>query len=315
MATLIIEISTRGRGQPQFRRVRQFPYRIGRAYDNDLILHDETVSAAHLQIERDRDGVLRLRNLSHENGTQCNGRKLGFVPVELNKACTLQLGHTTLRLLQPDSAVGPARLSHHYPGPMQIASKLPFALFALAFVWFLNAWQVSDNLISPRSEKEILLAQLPQLIAPLLSATVTGFISRLLLHRWQFALQLSIACIALLMVIATQEIQAWLSYFYSDNDAGTAFFVVMMASVFTALFAWQLRAFSNLTRERAGLTAVAIMWPLIAVLSLPSWLREPQFNSQPQMHTLLRPVDERQQANVDITTFINRLDQDLQSDE
>lgn len=315
MAALIIEISTRGRGQPQYRRVRQFPYTIGRGYDNDLILPDDTVSASHLRLERDGEGHIHLRNLSHENGSLVQGKKLGFVPQELSDQLVVQLGHTSIRFLTPDSRIGTAKLSHHYPGPMQLASKLPFAVFALLLVWVLNAWQVYDGLVSQRSEKEILLAQLPQIISPLLIATITGFISRLLLHRWQFALQLSIACVALLMLTATQEMQSWLSYFYSDSEAGSAFFIVMMASVFTGLFAWQLRAFSSLSRERAGVTAIAILWPLIVLLSLPSWLREPSFSSQPAMHTLLRPVDERQQRNIDLNSFINQLDQDLHSDE
>ncbi len=314
MAALILEISTRGRGQPQYRRVRQFPYRIGRSYDNDLILSDDTVSGNHLHIERGVDGVMRVRNLSHENGTQCLGKKLGFVPVDISDDMSLQLGHTTLRLINPAREVKPAKLSHHYPGPLQLASQLPFAIGLLSMLWYWESWQVVDGMFIKHAAKEVWLAQLPQLISPLLIATLTGFISRLLLHRWQYALQLSIACIALLMVMAMQEMQSWLSYYYSDYDAGTVLFYIMMASVFTALFAWQLRAFSNLSRERAAITSLAIVWPLIIVLSLPTWLRETDFRSQPTMHTLLRATDERQLPTMDINSFVEQLDHDLQSE-
>lgn len=314
MATLIIEVSTRGRGQPQYRRVRQFPYTIGRGFDNDLILPDDTVSSSHMQLERDTTGTLYVRNLSHENGTLLDGKKMAFVATPLSLPMTLTLGHTTIRLLSPQQSVTVARPSHHLPGPMQLATRLPFALLLLGAVWSIEAWQVVNAMVSPRSEKDILLAQLPHILSPLLSATLTGFISRLLLHRWQFALQLSIASVTLLMLMVTQEAQSWLSYYYSDHDMGSLFSMVMMASVFTGLFAWQLRAFSSLSHKRAGITAIAIVWPLIAVLSLPAWLREPGFRSQPAMHTLLLPMDERRQPTSDIDTFIQQLQDDLHGD-
>jgi pSer/pThr/pTyr-binding forkhead associated (FHA) protein len=57
------------------------PARLGRAEDNDIILHDRFVSAHHAEVVSVGDGFV-LRDLGSTNGTFCNGvRVIGEVPL------------------------------------------------------------------------------------------------------------------------------------------------------------------------------------------------------------------------------------------
>ncbi len=303
-AALILEIITRGRGQPQYRRVRRFPYRIGRGNDNDLILSDDTVSAHHVQLERDVDGALRVRNLSHENGTRLDTRKLGDVPEPLDTPATLQLGHTQIRVLTPDVAVAPAHRPQAVPGSLALVERLPFALLLLALLFVLEVMFALLHQICPQPLKTILLNKAPELLAPLLTAVVTGFISRLLLHRWRFGVQLTIACVGFIAAQLTIELLQRVSYYYSSNGIASVLNVVLAATLFTGLFAWQLRAFSTLTRKRSVITAVAIAWPLLALFGVQSIVREPDFRSQPPLHLQLHVQDIRQQQTLPLPAFL-----------
>lgn len=311
MTAVIIEIITRGRGQPQYRRVRTFPYSIGRAYDNDLVLHDETVSAHHLQLEQDADGNLLVRNLSHENGSELDRRKLGFVPELLQLPASLALGHTTLKMLAPGTAVAPTRRHVQYPGPIQMAGQLPFALLLLALVQLLNWVALSEASLGRHSSNEVLLQQLPQMVSPLILATFTGFISRILLHRWQFALQLSIACIGMLALDGSVELQQRIAYYYSSDKAAQWLSIAFSGTILTLIFAWQLRAFSSLSQARALLTATAISWSFLMMMFLQSWVRTPEFTDQPDMQISLRPADIRAKPTLELPDFIDAVETDL----
>lgn len=313
-AALILEILSRGRGQPQYRRVRHFPYRIGRGYDNDLILPDDTVSADHLQLEQTPEGQLQVRNLSHENGSRLGSRKLGYVPEPLQTPATLQLGHTQIRVLAPDTPVAPARRPQAVPGSLALVERLPFALALLALLFLIDVLLTRWHQIEPLTLRAIVFNQAPELLAPLLTAVVTGFISRLLLHRWQFGLQLSIACIGFLLGQLHIELLQRVSYYYSSNDVASVLNVLMAATLFTALFAWQLRAFSTLSRKRASVTAIAIIWPLLTLFGVQSVVRTPDFRSQPPLHLQLQAQDVRRADTVPLELFLQQTTAALAAD-
>ncbi len=311
-APYILEIVSRGRGQPQFRRIRQFPYRVGRAYDNDLILSDDTISAAHLQFEQDADGALRVRNLSHENGTRLGRRKLGFVPEPMALPCTLELGHTQLRVLAQDTAVAPARRPQAVPGSLTLVERLPFALILLVLLFGFDVAMMFMNRIEPLTLRNALFNQAPELLAPIFTAVLTGFISRLLLHRWRFGLQLTIACVAFIVSALAQELLHRISYFYSSDGIAQLFNLMLAGSVFTALFAWQLRAFSTLSKQRSIGVAVAITWPLMALFWLQGVVRTPDFDEQPALHLALLATDLRRDETLDLSSFLQQTHNELQ---
>ncbi|MCC6202897.1 MAG: FHA domain-containing protein [Gammaproteobacteria bacterium] len=308
---LILEIISRGRGQPQYRRIEQLPFRIGRGYDNDLILADATVSAAHLQFEQDDAGTVLVRNLSNENGTRLGKRKLGPEAEPLPLSASLQIGHTVLRVLRPDTPVPPAIRPHAVPGALTLFERLPFALLLLVLLFTVNCALTFLHRIGPLTLREALFSQAPQLLAPILLALMTGFIARLLLHHWRFGLQLTIACISFIALALAQELVYRISYYSSSDVVAELSNLLLAATVFTALFAWQLRAFSNLTRRRALGVALAISWPLLALVWIQNEVRTPDFIPQPDMHLVLLASDRRAAETLDLPRFLREIRDEL----
>ncbi len=318
MAKLILEIQSRGRGQPQYRRVRNLPYRIGRAYDNDLILADPTVSAHHLQILEDEQGDLQIENLSSENGTRLlergsSDRKLGSGSVALTVPAQIECGHTLIRVLRPDTPVLPARRHERDSVWWHNMTRLPVAFTLLALLLAVNFFLALGESVDPQAWRQILFMQLIGVSVTVLFATATGFVSRMLTHRWRFGLQLTIACCAMLALMGADELSQLVSYYSSSHRVAEISNYLLMATLFTAIFAWQLRAISHLNRERATGIAIAIAWPLLLLFAVQDLVRAPDFSPQPALHTDLRVPDLRQQPTLDIERFSHDVRQQLES--
>jgi len=70
--------------------------RIGKAPDNDLVLHDATVSRHHCEIVRDPSGTLVVRDLGSRNGTRVGGARVR--EAEIGTGITLAIGGVDVSL-------------------------------------------------------------------------------------------------------------------------------------------------------------------------------------------------------------------------
>ena len=299
MTTLVIEVHHGARHDTQFHRVESFPFTIGRAYDNDLILVDDTISPHHLQIEASEESGYQVRNLSKENGTWCGNRQLGPEAEPLRPPVALSLGRTHLRILSTDTAVAPTRTFPHTSWLTRWASDLRVAIGLLTVYLMLSIYFALERQALWFNWQEVLVNQLLEIVLPLVVATVIAFISHILLHRWRFPLQLSIACLAIGLLTFSEEIVDTLSYWLTNYEMADLLSTLAITACFIGLLAWQLRAISSLSRKWAAWTSVAIVVPLTLILQLQSMVSQPAFSVIPPMHTLLKPKDVRIAQNYD----------------
>jgi hypothetical protein len=99
---LIFEISTQG--LHQYHLIDKPHTRIGRAFDNDIILSEPTVAPYHLDIIRDDDGKIEIFNLADVNPALFNGYAeksvtLNTLPIDI------KLGRILARIVLPDNRV------------------------------------------------------------------------------------------------------------------------------------------------------------------------------------------------------------------
>ncbi len=314
MAELIIQVAIAGRHHSVLEKVEHFPYRIGRSFDNDLIIDDDTVSAHHLEILQGEEGELLLRNLSNENGSYLDGRKMSEMALPLLMPNKASLGRTTLTLLAADSPVAPTRI--HVPGSWltRWCSDARIMVLILAcYLWVLSnaavesyaLWQNWDFVVGQYTN---------WLYWPLAMALVAGFISRMLLHNWRIFLQLSIAFTTFFSLRLLDDATGFLSYWLTSDGAAKLFSVLGMTGLLIALLSWQLRALSAASRGRASLAAMAVVLPLMMVVEGGALWKGDNFTNAAPMHTLLRPNDNRLQSTVgDIDEFREQVQEDLQS--
>src|SRR5258708_22168803 len=128
-----VEILSRHRGYAARFRTGGPEVRIGRGYDNDVIVDDPYVAARHLRIFRDETGQLLAEDLGSANGTFLDGGKIRLASLILDGGQPIRIGQTYLRVRDLNHAVEPERLAppqwRIVPGGLAVA--LPAALLGL----------------------------------------------------------------------------------------------------------------------------------------------------------------------------------------
>lgn len=140
----IIELLARNGDVLQRLRADRLPIRIGRGYDNDVILDDDYAAAAHAVVETDADGRLRLRDLGTKNGIAYCGRRHQLLA--LDGDTVVRIGHTALRVRHADHPVPPEvldRTLHRWEGaPPGVAGCALAGAVALAIGWLTDTQYV-----------------------------------------------------------------------------------------------------------------------------------------------------------------------------
>lgn len=137
-----IETLARNGDVLQRSRIDTLPIRIGRGYDNDLILDDDYVAASHALIELDPAGRLLLRDLGSRNGIVHRGRRRP--DLVLSGDTVVRIGHTSLRVRAANFPVAPEledRTFHRWEGALPGAAGLALAGGAALFARWVSDTQ------------------------------------------------------------------------------------------------------------------------------------------------------------------------------
>ncbi len=104
-----IEVVSRARDVVARHRCVGSEIRIGRAYDNDVVLDDPYVAPHHLRICRNETGGWIAEDLETANGLYLDHGHDRFGWVEIDGNRLIRIGHTYLRLREASHAVAPER--------------------------------------------------------------------------------------------------------------------------------------------------------------------------------------------------------------
>lgn len=316
MESLIIRVSKGGRSQPVFHRAENFPFRIGRAFDNDLIIADETVSAHHIEIHAN-DDQFQVKSLADENGTWIGKERLTDGQHELHDLTvptTINIGRTHLDLHAAHSPVEPTLIIARSSRLSEIASTI-WVSIGLAFAYMLLTFYFSYQQFSLNNDwTEILVNRLLFFAIPIAIATVMSFISRMFLHSWRYFLQLSIASLASLIYLLTEEFNSVISYFFTSQGVADIIVLIFSGIFFAWILAWQMRAISTTSVKRAAFVGIGVAWVILGIRTVQNIVDLPDFSTQPRMHNLVQRYDIRMSPSLEsVAEFISIVGEDLQA--
>tara|TARA_R110000824_G_scaffold336_3_gene1931 strand:- start:87430 stop:88404 length:975 start_codon:yes stop_codon:yes gene_type:complete len=313
MEPLIIRVSRGGRSQPVFHHVDSFPFRIGRAFDNDLIIADETVSPHHLELHADENSYW-IKTIANENGTWIDKNLRVEGQHELTVPTTINMGRTHLDLHAAHSPVEPTLIIARSSRLSEIASTIWVSL-SLALLYMLLTYYFAHQKFSLSNDwTEILVNRLLFFFVPIAIATVMSFISRIFLHQWQFLLQLSLASLASVVYLLTLELNPPISYFFTSQAAADNLILIFSGIFFAWILAWQLRAISTTSVKRAAFVGIGVAWTILGIRTIQDIVAQPDFSTQPQMHNLVQRYDIRLKPNEEsVSDFISKVGVNLRA--
>ncbi|MGZ5200451.1 MAG: FHA domain-containing protein [Telluria sp.] len=132
-------------GDVQHRQqVAALPIRIGRGYDNDVIIDDAFMAPHHALVEAGDACTLVLRDLGSRNGVVAKGRKRQRV--QLDGDTVVRLGHTSLRVRAASHTVAPElvdRTMHGWEGALPgVVGAVLTAMVSLFVMWLADTQSI-----------------------------------------------------------------------------------------------------------------------------------------------------------------------------
>jgi len=287
------------RGIHRYHKIESFPVTVGRAYDNDVILQDVTISPHHLVIEKE-DDKLFIRNLSTENGTKIGRKKLDVERVEVDVPISFQLSSIKARLLSSDMPVEKTYIKD-CNGFFCIFNSSIWAVCLFLITIGLLFFEQYLNTHVPREASYYLQTVFPAVCVVLGMAVVISLITRFTIHRWEVIPAISIASLVFLLPHVFEYIGKTISYLFTNDSLQAYLTYLIDFIVIPVLIAFFIVKVINKKWIPAAGLAALIYSPILA-LQVIDLLDNISFNSGfsefPSYSQTLLPGDNRLNATI-----------------
>ena len=236
--------------------------RIGRAYDNDLVLDDPYVAPRHLLIRREADGMLVAEDLGSTNGLYLDRGKTRLQRIVLDGERPMRVGHTLVRVRAASQSVAPERIEadqrRRWPVPLALGA-------AILGIEALSLWlgQVTEPRATRYMEPLLFLAAFAAAWS-----TIWALISRIFSAQARFERHLTIALTGLLVYSLYDEAVDFATYSFVSPYLPVYRFVGTWGILATVCF-FHLREISpaRLRLKGGAVAALAVLGIAFQLLS------------------------------------------------
>ncbi len=178
--------------------------RIGRAFDNDLILDDPHVCPHHAVLELDEERVVSLRDLGSRNGTRVDGRAVERTAIA--PGARLRLGRTVLRLADSREALAETVPLAPVSGPLRWLGHPVGGVLLAALLWFLGVGEAWRETYAEYEAVELWTEPALLLLVVAAWAGAWALVTRLLTGRSRFLAHWAIAAVTAVARYAEAEL-------------------------------------------------------------------------------------------------------------
>ena len=306
-----IEILTRSRDVATRLRFAGPEVRIGRGYDNDVILDDPYVAARHLRVLRDQDGRLVAEDVGSVNGLFVDRDSRRQQRVFIDGEHPIRIGHTWLRVRAADHAAPPERAA----APQTHARALVLTAGLAAAVLGVTAlllWLSETG--EPRASR-YLMPLLGRALAVTVWVGIWALLSRIFSGRARFGRNLVVALSGLLALSLYYEFAYFASFAVTWRIPSTYAYVGLSCILAAACFFHLREIGASRLKLKAGVVAAL----LALAIGLQTVWQSEAFHDFGQQTLVLRlmpprlrlaPVRDESDFFADIAQLKTRLDRD-----
>lgn len=298
MAKFIIEIVHPLRFLREYRTFDAPQIRIGRGYDNDLILGDPHVSPAHLIVRsRSRSGSSSsgeeqgwiVEDIGRENGMYL--RKLAKVvdQARLDPGDEIVIGHTRLRFLSPEHPVAATKLlvpTHPFFQRIEKPVNAWSILLVCAMIFTAHVYMTS---IEDVSILKLASGSLGFLLTAFAWAGAWAFIGRMIKHKTQFAAQLSLVLLFLVAGLMSVNVSEYAGYSFNSVIVEIIVVAILLSGLGTAFLVGNMTLATNVSLRKRVAVCSSIFLGIIAILTLLYYSFKDEFNPNPMYFSTLKP--------------------------
>ena len=288
MTKSVFDVTHPDEGHTTRHIVSTYPARIGRAFDNDIILDDVYVDPHHAVIQRAPDnGDLFIHDLGSQNGIIDNHHTTH--KLRLVSGHSFTLGRTEIRHYSVAHNLA-STLKLEKPRAWQRHVQQPFAvwplfLLTIAFVtgWsYLNIW--SDEIAPALSSAAVIVGS-----GILIWSAAWALVGRILRRRAFFNGQIAVASLYTLACCILWSLQAYVNFFTNENWAAQVFDYALSFLILSSLLSAALSfATTMLPKKRRAAAMIAAAGVLFGSLAF-SLINQKSFDPSPHYASGIEP--------------------------
>ena len=311
MAKLIIEIVHPLRFLREYRTFDAPQIRIGRGYDNDLVLGDPHVSPAHLIVRSrsrssssgEEQGWI-VEDIGRENGMYL--RKLAKVvdQARLDPGDEIVIGHTRLRFLSPEHPVAATKLlvpTHPFFQRIEKPVNAWSILLVCAMIFTAHVYMTS---IEDVSILKLASGSLGFLLTAFAWAGAWAFIGRMIKHKTQFAAQLSLVLLFLVAGLMSVNVSEYAGYSFNSVIVEIIVIAILLSGLGTAFLVGNMALATNVSLRKRVAVCSSIFLGIIAILTLLYYSFKDEFNPNPMYFSTLKPPFAKVLPNRSVDQFL-----------
>jgi hypothetical protein len=286
---LIFEVIEPSGRVHQCRKLSGQQIRIGRAFNNDLILTDPTVDPYHAVIEMTDNGQMLIKDLGSVNGTFGEGKQRIQTEMALNSGSEYLLGKTRIHVFSPDHPVAATAKIGNTENVMDYLGNplLLTAAFLLTFTLYAGSqWLNMFSGFKWQGIANVSLMIFGSALAITIFWAVIGRILRHESHFWKQATIILVFMIAqfLLSIIYDLVLFNTLDYMFSMAV------MILLECVLVAVLLWfNLYLATNQTGAQRLKTAISIALVLMLLSVYSEFLFREDFTETPDYVRVLKP--------------------------
>ena len=237
--------------------------RIGRGYDNDVIVDDPYVAARHVRVFRDEAGQLVAEDMGSVNGTFLDGGKSRQARIIIDGSKPIRIGQTCLRVRDVDYAVERERQARPERGMLPILGAAALGGVTLG-IYLLKVWltQTSEPRISNYLTPSLMLV-----VAVLAWAGLWALFSRIFSGHSRFLRNLTIVLVGAFAVTLYNQL-AQIFAFAWTWPVGVTYQYVSTWSIVAVMCFFHLREIGSARLWLKGSIVTVVLVVLIAVQAL-----------------------------------------------
>lgn len=306
MAKLIVEILDRNRSETRICRFDSFPVRVGRSYQNDLILSDPFVSPEHF-ILTEREAGYGVEDLDSDNGVLVNGARMTGREAQIASGETLKVGATSLRFLSPLHPVSPALKCSFWERPDR---AFIFGVLAWAsLIPIVGVFVMSDYLTtySKVGWLELINESIP--VVMILSfgwASFWSLIGYCAQRRTKFLSHVLVFNAFILTIELISSVPEYIAFSLNCPVIETIGGYVALIFLFTGIIFCSLGIATAIKRRRRMIIAASIPVVILFCMMIGSFADKSEFYSKPTVSSFVKPPYVKLASSQSVSTFLDR---------
>lgn len=286
---IVVELAARGHRGSGFHTFDGACVRIGRAYDNDLIIDEIHVSPHHAELRRDEAGTWWLHDLASSNGLMNRRHQRQPSPMRVSSGDEVLLGKVHLRFYDPQHPVEEAiSLGTAETLLYTLTSPVLALVIVLCAIVLLTGieWQQT---FKPLRWKEFLPEAIGLPLSAVVWASIWAGIGRVLKHDSRFVAQIIVSFAYLITMQLWLIVTAVVAFNSSSFVVLKTLFYGGGGLLFALLLALNMRIATSIGTRQRIYYANGVAWMVVALVVIFSEYGVRERFGNPQYVNLMFP--------------------------